>query len=342
MSSDEIFFNESHWRNMNENQLDEYVEKIFNYYRSTGFPFYRTDYKYRFDEYHKLRNYDYENIIKDDVVQQSMHGLGLAWSFFPHAFEVKCSNKMSPMDAFSNDEIFRKVIKKRLQMGTYMSDSGIMKMLRLYTGVQAVSNFRPTAAAAIYDKYAWHGKVWDMSAGWGGRLFGAARSTVHKYIGTDPSIATYYSLIDIKYFLLQTMDLNMDIVLYSEGSEDYIPEKESLDLCFTSPPYFDLEKYANEPTQSFLKYPEKNMWVEGFLRKTFQNCHHGLKKNGHMAINIADPKKKKDISLESETIRVAKECGFKHTETLKLALSNPVMSNKQSAFKYEPIFVFQK
>jgi len=327
---------------MNSDQLDEYVEKIFQYYRSTGFPFYKTDDDYRIAEYNKLKAYNYNNLIKDGVVQQTMHGLGLAWSFFPHAFAVKCSNKISPMDAFNDDEIFRKVIRKRLQMGTYMSDSGIMKMLRLYTGVQAVSNFRPTAAAAIYDRYAWHGKVWDMSAGWGGRLLGAAISTVHTYIGTDPSVATYFGLIDIKYLLLQKLDLYMDIVLHPEGSEDYIPEKESLDLCFTSPPYFDLEKYSNEYTQSYLKYPEKNQWVEGFLRKTFENCHYGLRSGGHMAINIADPKRKKDISLESETIRVAKKCGFKLKETLKLALSNPVMSNKQSAFKYEPIFVFRK
>ncbi len=342
MSSDEIFFNESHWRNMNENQLDEYIEKIFQYYRSTGFPFYSTDEKYRIAEYKKLKKYNYDNIIKDDVIQQSMHGLGLAWSYFPHAFEVKCSNKMSPMDAFKDDEIFKKVIRKRLKMGTYMSDSGIMKMLRLYTGVQAVSNFRPTAAAAIYDKYAWHGRVWDMSAGWGGRLLGAGISTVHKYIGTDPSIATHYGLIGIKYLLLQTLDVYMNIELQAIGSEDYVPEKESLDLCFTSPPYFDLEKYSDESTQSYLKYNNKNAWVEGFLRKTFENCHYGLVSKGHMAINIADPKKKGDISLESETIRVAKKCGFKLKETLKLALSNPVMSNKQSAFKYEPVFVFQK
>ena len=61
-----------------------------------------------------------------------------------------------------------------------------------------------------------------------------------------------------------------------------------------------------------------------------------------MLINIADPKKKSDISLEEETVWTAKEVGFKHVDTLKLTLSNPNMRNRTSAFKYEPIFVFQK
>lgn len=50
--------------------------------------------------------------------------------------------------------------------------------------------FTPTAAAAIYHKFLPEegGVVWDMSAGFGGRLLGAlACDRVDKYIGTDPN-----------------------------------------------------------------------------------------------------------------------------------------------------------
>ena len=40
-----------------------------------------------------------------------------------------------------------------------------------------------------------------------------------------------------------------------EGSENFV-EKNNFDLCFTSPPYFDLERYSGEATQSYLKYPD--------------------------------------------------------------------------------------
>jgi hypothetical protein len=333
----EIFVNKSYWESFNGNQLNDFAEKIFQYYRSTGFPYYKLTKEEKESELQKLMNYDISGIIKDGVVQQTMHGLGLAWSYFPHSFEVKCLNKLSPLEAFNDDEIFRKVIKKRLKFGTYISDSGILKMLKMYSSVQAVSNFRPTAAAALYEKYAPNGVVWDMSGGWGGRMLGAYRAKVKHYHATEPAGLTYLGLSKLSF------DLKMSNATISRsGSEEYLPIKNSLDFCFTSPPYFDLEKYSNEESQSYVKFKKKNEWVEGFLRKTFENCYYGLKNGGHMGINIADPKKKNNISLESETIRVAKEIGFKHTETLKLALSNPNMLNRTSAFKYEPIFIFKK
>ena len=133
---------------------------------------------------------------------------------------------------------------------TYISDSGIRKMLKIYSGVQGVSNFRPTAAATIYDVFAKDGVVWDMSGGWGGRLLGAIVSGVKRYIATEPSIETYKGLIELS----DDYGRDIDTWIYNMGSEDYQPHKNSLDLCFTSPPYFDLEKYSNEDTQSYIKY----------------------------------------------------------------------------------------
>ena len=42
----------------------------------------------------------------------------------------------------------------------------------------------------------------------------------------------------------------------------------------------------NEKTQSFIKYPTQSKWVNGFLKKTIQNCYNGLKNNCYMLINI--------------------------------------------------------
>ena len=43
--------------------------------------------------------------------------------------------------------------------------------------------------------------------------------------------------------------------------------KKSLDLCFTSPPYFDTEKYSDEDTQSYKKFPTEDGWVNGFFEE---------------------------------------------------------------------------
>lgn len=338
INKDDIFVNESHWRNMTPLELEHFAWKIFQYYRETGFPYYSTDVETRKKEFEQLKNYDYTNLYEDNIIKQTMHGLGLAWSYFPHAFNVKSNDKMTPYEAFNDDLIFMKVIRKRLKIGTYMSNSGILKMLKIFTGVQGVSNFRPTAAAAIYNKYAKDGVVWDMSGGWGGRLLGAIIADINTYIATEPSTLTCKGLWD----LAKDFGSNITWEIISFGSEEYRPDSNSLDLCFTSPPYFNLEKYADEPSQSYLKFNTKDAWIEGFLRPTFQNCYYGLKIDKHMIINIADVKGKYNINLEKETIRIAEEVGFKFIRQDNLALSNVNLRNKENKFKYEPILIFIK
>lgn len=335
INKEDIFVNERHWKNMTDDELNEFANLIFNYYRQEGFPYYPTDKESRQKDFNKLIKYDRINLFQDDVVKQTMHGLGLAWSYFPHAFDVKCGDKITPYEAFMNDDIFLKVIHKRLKMGTYISDSGIRKMLKIYSGVQGVSNFRPTAAAAIYDIFAKDGVVWDMSGGWGGRLLGAIASGVKSYIVTEPSIDTYIGLLDIDL----DFGRNIDSWIYNLGSEDFKPHKNSLDLCFTSPPYFDLEKYADEPSQSYIKYNTKDNWIEGYLAETFKNCYYGLKSDGLMLINIADIKRKE---LENDMILTAEKVGFKLRKKFFLALSNVNLRNKGKKFKYEPIYLFTK
>jgi len=338
IKKEEIFVNEVHWRNMSHNDLEKFVRKIFVYYRENGFPYYPTDTETRTKEFEKLKNFDRSGLFENDTIKQTMHGLGLAWSYFPHSFDVKCNNKLTPYEAFMDDEIFMGVIRKRLKMGTYVSDSGIRKMLKIYTGTQGVSNFRPTAAAAIYNTFAKNGVVWDMSGGWGGRLLGAIISGVDTYIATEPSLETFEGLMDIT----EDFGESINIQIHCKGSEDFRPDKKSLDLCFTSPPYFDLEKYADEPTQSYVKFNTKDAWIEGFLRPTFENCHYGLKDDGCMLINIADVKGKHNINLEEKTVQVAEEVGFRLVKTIKLALSNINLRGKDVKFKYEPIFIFIK
>ena len=101
-NKEEIFVNEKHWRGMSETQLEGFTQLIFNYYRQVGFPYYPIDKESRNHDFKLLMNYDRSNLFEDKIFKQTMHGLGLAWSYFPHSFEVKCGNKITPYDAFMN------------------------------------------------------------------------------------------------------------------------------------------------------------------------------------------------------------------------------------------------
>jgi len=304
------------------------------------FPYYPTDDVWRREEFSKFIQYQ-ANLWDDKIIKQTMHGLALLWSYMPHAFDVQCGKMNTPLYTFLND---KEKIKKKMEMfGSVDSQSGLRKILKVMTGTQGVSNFRPTAAQAIYEKFLPDGgTTWDMSGGYGGRLLGAIKTHIN-YIATEPAKETFDGLTQIakdwgKQSNLFGIEQRLEIV--QSGSEDYIPEKESLDLCFTSPPYFDTEKYSDEDTQSYKKFPNKVDWLEGFLRKTIQNCAYGLKPKRHLIINIANVSS--FDTLEEETGNIVLSEGFEYIDTFQLTLSKMPGKNLSGAKKFEPVFLFRK
>ena len=328
----DIFVNCTVWQRFTPEQMEIYIDAIYKYYRKHGFPYYSLTQQQRLFEFDKLKGFKGE-VLVDKVIRQTMHGLGLAWHYFPHSWDVQCGSCKTPMQAFVEDDTFKAVIRKRLKTGTYVSDSGIRKMLKMFTGVQGVSNFRPTAARAIYDHYAGDGVVWDMSCGYGGRLLGAiASNRVHVYLGTDPCIPTYNGLVAIK----NEFGKQKDIRIFNQCSETTVFAKESVDLCFTSPPYFNCEKYADEDTQSYIKYQTKLSWMNNFIGATLDSCYHCLKKTGLLIVNINNVKTY--TTLVADFLEIARIKRFELVETLQYSLS----SIHKTGFKYEPTFVFKK
>jgi len=318
--------------------VDSALEIIFQYHRKRGFPHYNIPKHKRLDVLSGLRKFDEQTLLKDGKIDQTMHGLSLAWTYFPHWVEVECgNNKMKPIEYWEDDSKLKEIIRKtwdwQIKHGNgSFTLNRLRQNFKIYGGNQSVSNFRPSAAKYIYNTYGNGGVVWDMSCGWGGRLIGFLSSNCKRYIGTEPSTKTFNGLERLN----AELNDGKEVQLHQLGSEIFKPDENSLDLCFTSPPYFDTEKYSDEETQSYKKYPSESEWTNGFLKDTVSNCFVGLKPGGKMLLNIANTPKYKTI--ESETIRVSTEVGFKHIDTIYLILSS--VSGKGE--KLEPIFVFQK
>jgi hypothetical protein len=317
----------------------DYAEDvIFRYHRRRGFPHYNVPKHEKLNQLKSLISFDESTICKGNQLQQTMHCLSLAWSYFPHWVDVICgSSKMKPIEYWNNDDKLKEIIKKtwtwQLKHGNgKFTLNRLRQNFKIYGGNQSVSNFRPSVAKWIYNTYGGE-IVWDMSCGWGGRLTGFLTSRCKTYIGTDPSTKTYEGLVSLR----DELNLfNKQILLHKIGSEEFVPDTESLDLCFTSPPYFDTEKYSDEDTQSYKKFPNQRDWMNGFLKQTMINCHKGLKPTGKMMINIANTPKY--VGIEAETINMAEAVGFIKTDILYLVLS----SVSGNGIKLEPIFVFDK
>jgi hypothetical protein len=346
----EVFVNKKKWTTYEPEEFEKFKQAVFDHYRATGYPQYVLTDAEKLKALQKLSEFDHSTLVKGDTVTQSMHALGLAWSYHPHHIGVEC-NKMRTVEATWNDDaLLKKVIDKRIKYGAYVSDSGIRKSVRSYTGTQAVSNFRPSAAAAIYHKFLPEegGVTWDMSMGWGGRLLGAvACSRVKKYIGCDPATQTFAGLeqmdADIKRLLPgRGLETNLHM-LGSETTEMRAALPESgVDLCFTSPPYFDCEKYTTEETQSYKLFPTAGAWLVDFMGQTLDNCAYALKPGGILAINIADVGTYG--SLKTDFLHFAQYKGWEHIDLMKLSLSRMMGTRKKQTgtHKTEPIYVFKR
>lgn len=242
-----ININKKVWMKFTDSQMEDYIQKVFDHYRSHGFPYFSTDATFRQKEFNNLIKYN-GDLITDGIVKQTMHGLSLAWSYMPHSWEVQCNDKMTALDAFVDDDTFMRVIRKRIKMGDNMSDNGIRKMLKMFSGVQSVSNFRPTAAYALYRHFLPSGgRILDMSSGFGGRLLGAIKANhdcEYRYTGFEPATKTFDGLESLR----SDFGGNMTIDIHNEGSE-FIDIFDKIDFAFTSPPYFNTERYSDEPTQ---------------------------------------------------------------------------------------------
>ena len=133
--------------------------------------------------------------------------------------------------------------------------------------------------------------------------------------------------------------------LIQSVSEEYQPT--DIDLAFSSPPYFNLEKYSEEDTQCMVRYTTLDEWFSGYVSPTMERILQGLNPDGIFATNIADYKSygNKEYQVVDRWIEMAEKIGFKHTGTIKMMLNTrPGVGNNKLAGreKFEGVYVFRR
>ena len=265
-------------------------------------------------------------------------GANILTQFFPEILDVVKSGKASPRDFFKDDKRLLGYCRTVLKYCT--SPLEMFKMMS-FRGSSRCYNFRPATAKALYELYGKeNSKVLDTSSGFGGRLLGffTAKNTA-EYVGIDPNTAdscNKFILYMSRYFT------NKKAYVNKIGSEDFTienyPQYENyFDISFTSPPYFDTEKYSDSDTQSYKKFNTYDAWVDGFYRNTIYNSCNSLKLDGVFAVNISWVDNIKEYTEE-----FLNDCGFYIIKEDKYLLrihprESSYGSDKMS--KYEPIWV---
>jgi hypothetical protein len=210
-----------------------------------------------------------------------------------------------------------------------------------------ITNFKPMNARAIWEYICpvWGGRVLDFSAGFGGRMMGAMTSRMrYTYHGIDPNTKTFAGLQALGELITDVT--GTDYQVFCTGSEDFEPEPGSYDAAFSSPPYFNCERYNDEPTQCYNRYADLDDWFEQYVEPTLSMVYQGLCLDGIYAVNIADYKQgKESFSIVDRWMKISEQVGFKSVETINMLLTTrPGVGNNRSknATKSEGIYLFKK
>lgn len=196
-----------------------------------------------------------------------------------------------------------------------------------------ISVFNTTIAKLVYDKYTnLNDTVYDFSMGFGQRLLGSmACKNNLTYIGVDPWNKTVPSLKKIAKFINKYDKCQ----LYRIGAEKFCPDDlhNTIDLAFSSPPYYDIEIYDKHKSQANFNKTYDQFINEWWLKVT-QNIYKLLKIGGRLALNMKQ-------NILDDMMPIILNNGFKLIETLYIRSSRKHMGNGEN-YVNEPIAIFEK
>ena len=323
------------------------VKRAFEYWRASGFPYYKLSRAQMQWELDALSRIAPKIVFRGVEIIGNNAAVNFASSFHPQMWSVRVSRYLSPMECFQDDQLFRAAIERALAVWPNRhgaNASNLRTMLKTFTGCAAVSNFKPSVARAVIDRFSSAGDtVVDFSAGYGGRLVGSL-TLPRNYIGIDPSASQVSGLRRCIKKVQQLSRARGTADIIHGCAEDVMPtlKRCSAQLAFSSPPYHDWEKYSGSPSQSYRRYPEYGVWLRYFLGTTIEQCFRVLHPGGFLVVNV--PNGSNRLPLADDLSNMAIECGFKKYRFYRLRLSKVAFLHPRSSVptKWEQISVFQK
>jgi len=272
------------------------------------------EYKH-FDAVLEKFDYKYKYADKPLGVIDKSHVYNSVSNYFQQTNRMKCGSNLvdSPWDIWHSREKLEKMnwhFWREGALGNSDIDASTFRSA-FRIGTYTATQFKPSVAKALYEKHKAR-KVLDTSCGWGDRLAGFyATYGTELYVGCDPNPEVYETYKDqcLKYENLLGCDTavlkeysdhficigsNKTVVIYNLPSEDvdWKQYENTFDFYFTSPPYYETERYAsnNSSTQSWVRYPSFDSWKNDFFFKVNRSVWDTLKDDAFMMLNIIEPR----------------------------------------------------
>jgi DNA modification methylase len=174
-------------------------------------------------------------------------------------------------------------------------------------GVEYFSEFNPLVSQNITNFWSDEGDV--VLDPFAGRTRGIVSGLTHrKYYGFEISKEVYEKVIQVIELGKDKFEDGFEPIIYNDDSFNLDKYKDipDVDLVFSCPPYWDLEKYPSSEGQ-LSDIEDYNSFLERF-KQIMEKSIIKLKDNGFVCLVVGDFRKnERFVSFESEVIRCLEE-----------------------------------
>lgn len=144
--------------------------------------------------------------------------------------------------------------------------------------ISAINIMRPLNCMDIFTRFK-SKRVLNFCAGWGGSTVAAAALNLNAFYGVEINI-DLKEPYDNMLSYLRTKS-NTDFIMHFGDAVEIDYSTMDYDTVFSSPPYYFIEKYANN-----VDYQSKKEMDEKFYKPVFSKTYAHLKPGGHYIINV--------------------------------------------------------
>lgn len=306
------------------------IEPLFQHFRAMG---------WQYPDDHKAIKTSWKRLLEhkpDLSTNELFNNDSLATDickYYCHKFYDATEYEYPTMkQIFNDDDKLRKLIQNRLGLDwkdetndeTFnISFRMLIQGMRSSRVVPSISIFKPSIAKYLYMKYSNEGDtVFDYSAGWGGRMLGAA-SCNRKYIGVDPWTTDELTVMKDELEL-------KNITLIDDGSENVKLEENSVDFSFSSPPYYSQEVYSLDERQAYAK--GEDHFYNVYWKQTLENVQYMLKPGKYFGLNVKNYPK---------MVEMAQDIFGDVVEEVNLRTVRSHLNKNAGVTKNESVYIFK-
>lgn len=322
--------------NLSDEEFENIISKLSSELEENGFIYNTYDDEVLLKDFKSLckKNVDgIKNINATNTV-----GMKIIKNFMHHFYDVQNHKKISVHSLWKKDNLEKALRFNRKYHSTpYVSE--IIRSLSFTNGLAKITIYRPLMAKMVINHFKVK-SVLDISIGWGGRMLGTKSINDNiSYTGFEPCLNTYNNLCNITS-LLNLKNVNI-INKPSELGLLELPMDAKFDLALTSPPYYNLEIYSDEETQSH-NYGDYENWIDKFIRPVIENVLLRVK---YSCWSVKNFKSDKQYNLFDDIQKIHNKNGWIMLEDIVFTMNNskrPGASSTDIKKSEENTYVFIK